>query len=164
MTPKLLVPIGIAGCGKSTWIRSINQTLKNLDLDEFLIVSPDLIRKELTGSISDQTKNKEVFELAYKRTAHFINLRRDVIFDATNVSLKDRNSLLKYMNKNVTNGFKAYAKIFNVDPEICKARIRKDIEANVDRSYVPDEAIDKQYNKFIANKDHIQFENFKIIN
>jgi hypothetical protein len=57
----------------------------------------------------------------------------------------------------------AYAKVFDVDPEICKARIHKDIEANIDRSNVPDDAVDRQYNTFIANKYNIPLEDFIIL-
>ena len=49
---KLVLPIGISGSGKSY--------IYNRDYKDCVQVSPDLIREELTGDISNQSKNKEV--------------------------------------------------------------------------------------------------------
>ena len=43
--PIFLMPIGIPGSGKSTWIRN------NKELEDYIIISPDLIRKEITNPI-----------------------------------------------------------------------------------------------------------------
>ena len=56
--PSLIELIGVSGSGKSTWIKN-NKSKWN----KTVVISPDEIRKELTGNISDQSKNKEVFEL-----------------------------------------------------------------------------------------------------
>jgi hypothetical protein len=61
----LILPIGISGSGKSTWINSLPK-------NQFKLVSPDLIRKELTGNISNQENNSKVFSIAYERTAKYI--------------------------------------------------------------------------------------------
>ena len=58
---EIIVPIGISGSGKTR--------LYNMRYSDLTLVSPDLIRKELTGSISDQRKNKEVFEEVDRRVA-----------------------------------------------------------------------------------------------
>ena len=47
---KLVLPIGISGSGKSY--------IYNRDYKDYVQVSPDLIREELTGDISNQTRNK----------------------------------------------------------------------------------------------------------
>ena len=47
---ELIIPIGISGSGKSR--------LYNLNYQDYVKICPDDIRKELTGSISDQSKNK----------------------------------------------------------------------------------------------------------
>ena len=154
--PQFIIPVGISGSGKSTWINS----LKN---EGFVVISPDEIRRELTGSISDQTKNKEVFPLAFKRSVDALNLGKNVIFDATNVTSFNRKQMLDYMKNNVNRDFDAFAKVFDVNPEISKERIRKDIEAGVDRSNVPPEAIDRQHKNFTADLNKIESDGYKIL-
>lgn len=73
---RLILPIGISGSGKSY--------IYNKDYKDCVQVSPDLIREELTGDISNQTKNKEVFKLAFERVDEYLNNGKDVFFDATN--------------------------------------------------------------------------------
>lgn len=154
--PKLILPVGISGSGKSTWIRA------NTDSNT-IVVSPDEIRRELTGNISDQTKNNEVFALANKRAADALNAGKNVIFDATNIASRNRKTLLDYMKVHVEGEFDAVAKIFDVDPEIAKQRIKKDVESGVDRSNVPDYAIDRQYQTFTNDVNLLEPDGFKII-
>ena len=154
--PKLILPVGISGSGKSTWIKS--QTNSNT-----IVVSPDDIRRELTGSVSDQSKNALVFEIAHKRVADALNAGKNVIFDATNIKSRDRKSLMNYMKVHVDKPFEGFAKVFSVDPEVAKQRVRKDIEAGVDRSNVPDWAIDKQHRSFVDDMNSIELDGFKII-
>ena len=61
---EIIVPIGISGSGKTR--------LYNMRYRDLYLLSPDLIRKELTGSISDQKKNKEVFEEVGRRVADLV--------------------------------------------------------------------------------------------
>lgn len=154
--PQLIIPVGISGSGKSTWIR----TLEN---QGFIVVSPDDIRRELTGTINDQTKNNEVFELAYQRVIDALNSGKSVIFDATNLTSKYRIEMLDKFKTSVHRDFEALAKIFDSDPEISKQRIAKDIEAGVDRANVPSHAIDRQYSSFITDLDKLESDGFKII-
>lgn len=154
--PKFIIPIGISGSGKSRWIKS-------LEGQGYVVVSPDDIRRELTGSISDQTKNKEVFPLAFKRTIDALNAGENVIFDATNVSSFHRKQMLDTLKRDVNTEFDAYAKIFDADPEISKQRIRKDIENGVDRSDVPDFAVDRQHKNFTTDLDKIEADGYTIM-
>ncbi len=154
--PKLILPIGISGSGKSTWIKANANS-------NTVIVCPDDIRRELTGDVSDQTKNNEVWSAAYNKIATTLNTGKDVILDATNVKSGDRKRLLSYLSDNVDKPFEVVAKIFDVDPEVAKQRVKKDIEAGVDRSNVPDWAIDKQYQKFVDGLKSLDDEGIKII-
>lgn len=155
--PKFTILVGISGSGKSYWIKS------NIDSNA-IVVSPDGIRKELTGDISDQSRNKEVFPIAFKRAVDALNSGKSVIFDATNVVSNLRKNMLDYMRQNVTNDFKALAKIFDVDPKVAKERIRKGIESGHDRSNVPDEAVDRQYRNFLNDLGRIESDGYEIIN
>jgi predicted kinase len=154
--PKFIIPVGISGSGKSRWIKS-------LEGQGFIVVSPDDIRRELTGSISDQSRNNDVFPLAFKRTIDALNSGKNVIFDATNVSSYHRKSMLDTIKRSVSTDFDAFAKIFDADPEISKQRIRKDIENGVDRSNVPDFAVDKQYQNFTKDLSKVEDDGYTII-
>jgi predicted kinase len=153
---RFIIPVGISSSGKSRWIKS-------LEGQGFVVISPDDIRRELTGNISDQSRNKEVFPLAFQRAVDTLNANKNVIFDATNVVSNLRKQMLDYMKQNVNNDFEAQAKIFDVDPEISKERIRRDIENSVDRSNVPDEAIDRQYKNFKNDLNKIESDGYTII-
>lgn len=154
--PKLIIPVGISGSGKSTWI-------KTLEGQGYVVVSPDDIRREILGSVNDQSKGAEIFRIAYQRVADALNAGKNVIFDATNVISSDRRKTLEFLKRNVDRDFDAYAKIFDADPEVSKERIRKDIEAGIDRSNVPPEAIDRQYQNFIGGLNNIEADGYTII-
>jgi len=161
--PQFIIPVGISGSGKSRWIKLMRDTTKNLNIDEFVVISSDEIRRELTGSISDQSRNRDVFPLAFERSVEALNAGKSVIFDATNVTSKTRKQMLDYLKEHVTRDFDAFAKVFDGDPEISKERIAKDIEAGVDRSNVPPEAIDRQHGNFLADLDKIEADGYTLM-
>lgn len=72
-------------------------------MDRFVVISTDAIRAELCGDPSNQSHNKEVFELARLRIKEFLNCDRydTVFFDATNISRKDRRRILAIVPKGV---------------------------------------------------------------
>lgn len=148
-TKGLVLPIGISGSGKSTWIRSLNG--RNV-----VIVSPDEIRKELTGNVSDQSKNKEVFALAQQRAAEALKNGKLVVFDATNTVAKYRKALIQQLRSLSGVDFKTYYKLFDASPELSKERIKKDISNKVDRSNVPDDVIDRQYAQYISDIEDLE--------
>jgi len=154
--PKFVIPVGISGSGKSTWINT-------LEGQGYAVVSPDDIRREVLGTVNDQSRGSEIFQIAYQRVVDALNAKNSVIFDATNVSSSDRREMLKYLKNNVDFDFDAYAKIFDGNPEVSKERIKKDIEAGVDRSNVPPEAIDRQYQKFIGGLGNLENDGYVII-
>ena len=156
--PKFIITVGISGSGKSTWInRYISEH------PDTIVVSPDDIRRELTGSISDQSKNNEVFPLAFDRTIKALNSGKNVIFDATNISSFYRKQMLDELKNKVDVEFIPQAKIFTVDPEVAKKRIQKDINNGVDRANVPPEIIDRQYKQFKQDLNKLENDGFKII-
>lgn len=156
LKPKLIIPVGISGSGKSTWIKSIEN-------QGYEVVSPDEIRLELTGDMSDQSKNKEVFATAYQKTADILNSNKNVIFDATNIESFLRKDLLNFLKQNVNTEFDAIAKIFNANPDISKERIKRDIDSGINRANVSPESIDVQYQKFINDLNKVESDGYKII-
>jgi len=149
--PVLLITVGIPGSGKSTWIRSQKG---------FEVVSLDEIRKQLTGSITNQNKEKEVVDIGRNKIKQLLSAGKNVIYDATNVKYWFRQNMLKDMPPHIKK-----AKIFHVDPEEAKKRIRQDIENKVDRSNVPPEKIDELYKHFTntISRHELENEGFEII-
>lgn len=82
---KLFIPVGVPGCGKSTFAeRVLNHT-------NLRIVSTDGIREELVKagklkSVSDMSCNKEVFAKFYHRIEDHLLDHFDVYADATNLT------------------------------------------------------------------------------
>ena len=130
---KLILPIGISGSGKSY--------IYNKEYKDCVQVSPDLIREELTGDISNQSKNKEVFKLAFERVDECLNKGLDVFFDATNVNKSQRKSFTdKYKDTDVEVIFV----ILPANIDLSWERIRADIKNKKNRSDVPYFALVRQ--------------------
>ena len=90
----LIVLSAMPGSGKSTWAQKYQE-----EHPHTLIVSSDKIRYELTGSMQDFSKQKEVWDLFSFRIHEYANKYDDVtvILDALN----DLNSLReKYVKEN----------------------------------------------------------------
>lgn len=145
--PSLILPIGISGSGKSYWINSLNSKI-------YRVVSPDEIRKELTGDISNQSRNNEVFKLVPLRTIESLKKGFPVIVDATNLNTDLRNKFIAQIKEKIPTLQVVY-KIFKADPELSKERIKKDIESGKDRSKVPSEVIDKQMGMYNQTLNYI---------
>lgn len=83
--PLLVVPVGIPGCGKSTFASTcVNAGL----LGPSQVISTDAIRLALCGDIADQSRNGEVFEYAYEAMKTSLDLDLTTFADATNVTAK----------------------------------------------------------------------------
>lgn len=131
---EIIIPIGISGSGKS---RLYKMKYSHLEL-----VSPDLIRKELTGDISDQSKNKEVFDIVDKRVKSLVEEGKSFFYDATNVNKIYREAFVNQFEGE--SDIKIIYVILPANPELSKERIDADISNGVDRSDVPVEAIIRQ--------------------
>ena len=131
---KIIVPIGISGSGKSR--------LYKMRYNELALVSPDLIRKELTGSISDQTKNREVFQRVDRLVEQLVKEKRSFFYDATNVNTEYR--------KKFTDQFRGMEDveivyvILPADTNVSFKRIKNDLRNKVDRAAVPGYVLSRQ--------------------
>lgn len=134
---RLILPIGISGSGKSY--------IYNKDYKDCVQVSPDLIREELTGDISNQTKNKEVFKLAFDRVDEYLNKGQDVFFDATNVNKSQRKN---FTDKYIGTDVEVIYVILPADIDLSWKRIRKDIREGKNRSDVPYFALVRQKEQY----------------
>ena len=130
---KLVLPIGISGSGKSY--------IYNKDYKDCVQVSPDLIREELTGDISNQSKNKEVFKLAFERVDEYLNNGQDVFFDDKNVNKSQRKS---FTDKYIGTDVEVVYVILPADIDLSWKRIRSDIREKKNRADVPYFALVRQ--------------------
>jgi len=155
--PALIFTIGIPGSGKSTWIKSI---LQQDDSHGVVVVSPDEIRRELTGNISDQTVNYKAWVIAKRRVSEALQEGKDVILDATNVGSSNRRKFVKDLPPH-----SLYAKRFEVEPEESMKRVKKDLDEGIDRSRVPDDVITRMSETFKkeSTEDKLKAEGFQLL-
>lgn len=146
---KVYVMVGISGSGKSRYLKNV---------DPKYIVSPDDIRRELTGDISDQSMNYEVWPTTKARMLVALRRYGKVYLDATNV-----NKWLRVEFMSDFNGAQKIAVVFDSDVETSLERVNKDVENGVDRSAVPEGIIRKQYKLFKKGEASLKSEFNKVI-
>jgi predicted kinase len=103
----LYIPVGIPGCGKSTWGDNMGFVSPKLRTHEELtwttgaeppgiqrvLLSSDALREHL-GDINDQSRNKSVFDLLYGFVNYHLGYNgQDVYVDATNLDRRSRDQL-----------------------------------------------------------------------
>lgn len=83
--PNLIIMVGLPGSGKS-W--HANELVRRGEADG--VISSDKIREELLGDENDQSANDKVFKIFYERANKLLSEGKNVVLDATNVTLKSR--------------------------------------------------------------------------
>lgn len=107
----LTVLVGLPASGKSTWAKENGGKAS--------IVSTDEIRAELTGDAGDQSRNADVWEIAFSRAEALLRAGKNVIFDATNCGRANRRLLLKGLKSQARDVIAVY---FNTSLDECKRR------------------------------------------
>lgn len=129
--------------------------------DDYVLVSPDLIRKELTGNISDQKCNNKVFQEVDRRVDELVSENRSFFYDATNVNPVFRKEFTeRFRGKDV----KIVYVVMPSDMNESYMRIKTDIKNKVERSKVPYEVLIRQkgfYNQSV--KSNFEGENVQEI-
>ena len=100
-----------------------------------------MIREELTGDISNQSKNKEVFKIAFERVDEYLNKGQNVFFDATNVNKSQRKT---FTDKYIGTDVEVVYVILPADIDLSWKRIRTDIREKKNRADVPYFALVRQ--------------------
>lgn len=80
-----MILVGPPGCGKSAYAEQLVN-----EYDNTIHIASDSIRKELWGDEAIQGDNNEVFSTMNKRTIDALNNGKNVVYDATNMTRKDR--------------------------------------------------------------------------
>ena len=132
-TIKLLVMCGLSASGKSSYAKELSKKYNAV------ILSSDKIRECLLGDVEDMTGNSLVFDVMHKAMVHLIKQGRNVILDATHLTIKDRKKVLQVL------------KPFDISKEIVLCL--KDFEkCKIDNVYrtnaVPNYVLDKQIKRF----------------
>lgn len=127
--------VGIPGSTKSTYAAKLAAQDPNL-----VIISPDLLRLELTGDISNQSKNGFIFNtLLPCRINTAMTRRHNILIDATSTTKKARKPLIEQAK---ANGYGVKVIVMKATLEGCKER-------NAARErVVPDFVLDKMYNQW----------------
>lgn len=134
--PKVILPIGTSGSGKSTWIESININ------NQYEIIEPDSMRVEFTGDMNNKSKDKEIYIEAANRAVRALKEGKSVMFDTTNLTKDKRLPFVEAIKKELPNANIQY-KTLPLNPELAKARIKAQIERGENRANVSDATIDR---------------------
>lgn len=124
--------VGLPGAGKSTYAKGLSKEIGAL------IFSSDAIREEIGADGGDTSKHSEVFQVLHRRLKGALLRGYDVIYDATNISYKNRVSFLKeldYLGIEVNK----VCIIIATPYEVCK-KFNKERVATV-----PEEVIERMY-------------------
>ena len=89
----LYVMIGLPGSGKSTWI-------KNHCGENSIIISSDDLREKIFKDVNNQENNAKVFTTMRELTFEALTNNKSVYYDATNVTRKNRQSILDFIKSN----------------------------------------------------------------
>lgn len=135
--PILKMLVGIPGSGKTTYCEDF---MKQDFTHRTVHISSDLIRKELLKNESNQSNNELVFNTMHERTLSHLEKGCIVLYDATNITRKDRLSILKKVPTYVIK-----------EAIICWAPIEECVTRDSNRTRtVGTDVIDKMLKKFQA--------------
>ena len=128
------ITVGISGAGKSTWIKKTSSLLKD---NQFLVISPDMERKMLTGDISNQECSGVAFFNCFKQLEKAVNNKDlfTIFWDATNLNTKNLNNIQATIKKSDFD-WKVVVVCFECsrDWKLCYDRVESDLKNGVDRS------------------------------
>ena len=95
--PELILLCGLPGAGKTHFAQKLLQD--SCYKGKTIHLSSDAIRAELWGNEAIQGDNNEVFDLMRSRAIEALNNGQNVIYDATNMTRKDRSAIISVCPK-----------------------------------------------------------------
>lgn len=117
MKSEVIVLVGIPSSGKSSWVKLFIE-----GHDGYVIIHPDSIREELTGDVQNQSRNAEVFKLAFQRMDEALKSGKSVIFDSCAQSRERRKAIIQIGKKYDA---EIHAIVFKIPLEVAKERNAK---------------------------------------
>jgi predicted kinase len=133
--PSLILLVGIPGSGKTTYAEKYIEENPNT-----VHLSSDKIRAELWGNEATQGDNNKVFSLMQSRAIDALNNGQSVVYDATNITRKDRSYIISICPKFV-----------KIEAHVIFAPIETCIERDAARERtVGKEVIDRMLKRFQA--------------
>jgi predicted kinase len=109
----LYMTVGPPGSGKSSWIE------KNYSM--LPVISSDQLRVEITGDITNQSENENVFKIAHSRIREILHGGKKVVYDATNLKADDRKTVIDIARRN---GAQVTVFFFGTKYDNCLARVK----------------------------------------
>lgn len=139
---KVIISIGIPGSGKTTVLKEFAEKYG------YDYVCPDDIRMEISGDAKDQSKNREVWELAHQRLKDYLAEEKTVVFDATFANPEGRKKFLDFSKE--SGASKIQGIYFDVPLEVAKER-----NARRDRQ-VPEKVLENMESSLSGAKPKIE--------
>lgn len=137
--PVLVVMCGLQCSGKSTKVKMLQEKY------DAKVISTDIIREEFAekDGCDDIFKVDKtlVFQTAYLRVNTFLKEGKNVIFDATNITIKSR----RMMFQNVKQNCHKICYILNTPISECRARLQS---RNKTGHFILEEVLDEYYKSF----------------
>ena len=135
----LNITVGISGSGKSKFAEFFCNATDAMELNA------DNYRKELGKDVNDQDINKVVFEEIDKAIVKYLAGGYSICVSNTNLHA---GKIKELAEKFPLNEVVVFFLKDSEDIELCWNRIQKDLENGKDRSNVPREVLEKQYQRY----------------
>ena len=135
----LNITVGISGSGKSKFAEFFCNATDAMELNA------DNYRKELGKSVNDQDINKIVFEEIDKAIVKYLAGGYSICVSNTNLHA---GKIKELAEKFPLNEVVVFFLKDSEDIELCWNRIQKDLENGKDRSNVPREVLERQYQRY----------------
>ena len=135
----LYITVGISGSGKSRFAEFFCKATEVIELNA------DNYRKELGKGVNDQDINKVVFTEIDKAIVKYLAGGYSICVSNTNLHA---DKIKELAEKFPLNEVVVFFLKDSEDIELCWNRIQKDLENGKDRSNVPREVLEKQYQRY----------------
>ena len=139
MASCLYITVGISGSGKSRFAEFFCKATDVIELNA------DNYRKELGKGVNDQDINKVVFTEIDKAIVKYLAGGYSICVSNTNLHA---DKIKELAEKFPLNEVVVFFLKDSEDIELCWNRIQKDLENGKDRSNVPREVLEKQYQRY----------------
>lgn len=155
----IYIPVGISGSGKSSYQKNYLPKVKT--------ICPDDLRKKLTGDCSNMSMNDDVWMIAYDELSNCAAENKDVYFSSTNLSTKAIqrifDTVCQYASDKSNLHFNILLMKDSEDEELCRSRVRTDLDNHIDRSNTLKLVDDLEGNTLDYDYVHKQHEEFLVI-